>query len=71
MLIDTEDTERSFTHLSLVGFSELKNQRLGIRLIYRATPDNKIEIIEIVVIGKREAEKVFIIADKRISKKNR
>ncbi|MFL2098015.1 hypothetical protein ACEN4B_06350 [Marinilactibacillus psychrotolerans] len=47
----------------------MKNQRLGICLIYRATPDNKIEIIEIVVIGKREAEKVFIIADKRISKK--
>ncbi|WP_413526662.1 hypothetical protein [Marinilactibacillus psychrotolerans] len=55
-------------YAKLVGFSELKNQRLGIRLIYRTKPDNKIEIIEIVIIGKREDEKVFITADKRINK---
>lgn len=55
-------------YAKLVGFSELKNQRLGIRLIYRTKSDNKIEIIEIVIIGKREDEKVFITADKRINK---
>lgn len=55
-------------YAKLVGFSELKNQRLGIRLIYRTKPDNKIEIIEIVIIGKREDEKVVITADKRINK---
>lgn len=42
----------------LAGFKELKNQKLGIRLIFKPTIDGHIEIIEIVAIGKRDEEKL-------------
>lgn len=53
----------------LAGFKELKNQKLGIRLIYKVNKEGEIEIIEIVAIGKREAEKVFITAENRRKKR--
>ena len=56
------------TYSKLAGFKELKNQKLGIRLIFKPTTDNQIEIIEIVAIGKREEEKVFLTAEKRRKK---
>lgn len=56
------------SYSKLAGFKELKNQKLGIRLIFKPTKDNQIEIIEIVAIGKREDEKVFTIAEKRRKK---
>lgn len=56
------------TYSKLSGFKELKNQKLGIRLIFKPTTDNQIEIIEIVAIGKREEEKVFLTAEKRRKK---
>ncbi|SLM84440.1 hypothetical protein FM121_00005 [Vagococcus fluvialis bH819] len=37
----------------------LKNQKLGICLIFKPPTDNQIEIIEIVTIGKREEKKYF------------
>lgn len=49
----------------LAGFKELKDQKLGIRLIFKPTKDNPIEIIEIVVVGKREEEKVFLTDEKK------
>lgn len=53
------------TYSKLAGFKELKNQKLGVRLIFKPTKDNQIEIIEIVAIGKRDEEKVFLTAEKR------
>ena len=53
------------SYSNLAGFKELKNNKLGIRLIFKETSKNQIEIIEIVAIGKREDEKVFKIAEKR------
>jgi mRNA interferase RelE/StbE len=49
----------------LSGCKELKNQKFGIRLIFRPSAEGHIEIIEIVAIGKREDEKVFLTAEKR------
>lgn len=49
----------------LAGFKELKNQKLGVRLIFKPTKDDQIETIEIVAIGKRDDEKVFLTAEKR------
>jgi len=57
-----------FNSIYIAGFKELKNQKLGIRLIFKPTTDNQIEIIEIVAIGKREEEKVFLTAEKRRKK---
>ncbi|MXQ51994.1 addiction module toxin RelE [Salinicoccus hispanicus] len=54
------------THYSkLAGFKELKNQKIGIRLIFKASSEGNIEIIEIVAIGKREDEKIFHTAERR------
>ena len=44
------------SYSKLAGFKELKHQKLGVRLIFKPMKDNKLEIIEIVVIGKREDE---------------
>lgn len=56
-------------YAKIVGFKELKNQKLGIRLIFRPTTDEQIEIIEIAAIGKRDEEKVFITTEKRRKKR--
>lgn len=56
------------TYSKLAGFKELKNQRLGVRLIFKPTLDGTIEIIEIVAIGKREDKKIFHMAEKRRKK---
>ncbi|MEC6747686.1 addiction module toxin RelE [Marinilactibacillus sp. XAAS-LB27] len=52
-------------YAKLSGFKELKNQKLGLRMIYKATDEGQIEVIEIIVIGKREDAKVFKEAEKR------
>lgn len=60
---------RNTSYSKLAGFKELKHQKLGVRLIFKPMKDNKVEIIEIVVIGKREDEKVFLTAEKRRKKR--
>ncbi|TVT27718.1 addiction module toxin RelE [Salinicoccus cyprini] len=57
------------THYSkLAGFKELKNHKIGIRLIFKVSSEGNIEIIEIVAIGKREDEKIFRTAENRRKK---
>lgn len=56
---------RKNSYSKLAGFKELKNDRIGIRLIFKPSSDGTIEIIEIVAIGTREEEKVFKTAEKR------
>lgn len=58
---------RNNAYSKLAGFKELKNDRIGIRLIFRPSSEGMIEIIEIVAIGTREEEKVFKTAEKRRS----
>lgn len=49
----------------LHGLKKLKNNKLGLRLIFRVCDDN-VEIIEILVIGKREDFAVYKEAEKRL-----
>ena len=48
---------------------KLKHKRLGLRVIFRQS-DIGIEIIEIVVVGKREDDEVYEIAAKRLGRIN-
>ncbi len=50
---------------NLAGCNRLKNNRLGLRVIFRETK-NKVEVIQIVVIGKRADHEVYRIASKRL-----
>ncbi|MFZ2584923.1 MAG: addiction module toxin RelE [Enterococcus aquimarinus] len=56
------------TYSKLAGFKELKNQRLGIRLIFKPCKDGSIEIIEIIAIGRRADDEIFFTAEKRRKK---
>ncbi|HEY5466662.1 MAG TPA: addiction module toxin RelE [Clostridia bacterium] len=49
----------------LHGLKKLKNNKLGLRLIFRVCADN-VEIIEILVIGKREDFAVYKEVEKRL-----
>jgi len=51
----------------LTDCNKLKHKKLGIRVIFREQK-NEIEVIEIVVIGKREDEEVNREAEKRLGR---
>lgn len=55
-------------YAKLAGFKELKNNKLGIRMIYKISDNGDIVIITIYAIGKREDEKVFKSVEKRRKK---
>lgn len=57
-------------YAQLSGFKELKQHKLGIRMIFKQLEDGAIEIIEIIAIGRRDSEQVFKIAEKRRQKLN-
>jgi mRNA interferase RelE/StbE len=46
---------------------KLKHKKLGLRVIFRQSPEG-IEIIEIVVIGKREDDEVYETAIERLGR---
>ncbi|MCL1903984.1 MAG: hypothetical protein FWF94_06170 [Oscillospiraceae bacterium] len=46
---------------------KLKHKKLGLRVIFRQSSDG-IEIIEIVVIGKRDDDEVYNIAEERLGR---
>ena len=50
---------------TLTGYRKLKHRKLGLRIIFRQVA-NKIEIIEVVAIGKRSDSEIYKIAEKRI-----
>lgn len=52
-------------HGKLAGCKKLKNKRLGLRIVFRPSP-NGIEIIQIIAIGKRDKLAVYRDAEKRI-----
>lgn len=52
-------------HGKLAGCKKLKNKRLGLRIVFRPSP-NGIEIIQIIAIGKRDKLAVYRNAEKRI-----
>jgi len=47
--------------------NKLKHKRLGLRVIFREHGDG-IEVIEIVVVGKRTDAEVYTIAEKRLGR---
>lgn len=50
----------------LVGCNRLKNNKMGLRVIFREI-DDKMEVIQIVVIGKRDDSEVYNIASIRLN----
>ncbi|MFY3790339.1 type II toxin-antitoxin system RelE/ParE family toxin [Ureibacillus sp. MALMAid1270] len=50
----------------LVGCRKVKLRKLGIRIVYRLNNNDRIEIIDIIAIGKRDDEEVYKNANKRI-----
>ena len=47
--------------------SKLKHKRLGLRVVFRER-DEVIEVIEIVVVGKRTDAEVYATAEKRLGR---
>ena len=54
-------------HGKLSDCRKLKHKRLGLRVIFRESPIG-IEIIEIVVVGKRADSEVHTLAEKRLGR---
>lgn len=57
-------------HGDLSDCRKLKHKRLGLRMLFKES-DLGIEIIEIVVIGKRDDQEVYNIAENRLRKSAR
>ena len=55
-------------HGKLWDCRKLKHKKLGLRVIFRQS-DNGIEIIEIVVIGKRGDNEAYDVAEERLGRK--
>ena len=53
-------------HGSLAQCNKLKNKRMGLRIIFREVQE-RIEVIQIVAIGKRDKEKIYKMAEDRLS----
>ena len=54
-------------HGKLWDCRRLKHKRLGLRVVFRQS-DVGIEIIEIVIVGKREDDEVYTTAEKRLGR---
>lgn len=52
-------------HGALTNCNKLKNKKMGLRVIFREA-QGKVEVIQIVVIGKRDKETVYKIAENQI-----
>lgn len=55
-------------HGQLEGCNKLKNRKLGLRIVFRQDKE-KMEIIQIVAIGKRRRNKVYNDATERLKDK--
>ena len=53
-------------HGSLAQCNKLNNKKMGFRVIFREV-QGKFEVIQVVVIGKRDKETVYKIAENRIN----
>ena len=52
-------------HGSLSECRKLKNKKMGLRIVFRES-NGKIEVIQIVAIGKRDKKEVYKTAENRI-----
>lgn len=53
-------------HGALSQCNKLKNRKMGLRIIFREV-QGKVEVIQIVVIGKRDKNAVYKIAENRLN----
>ncbi|WP_225743236.1 type II toxin-antitoxin system RelE/ParE family toxin [Marinilactibacillus sp. Marseille-P9653] len=53
-------------HGALAQCNKLKNKKMGLRVIFREV-QGKLEVIQVVVIGKRDKKTVYKIAENRIN----
>ena len=51
----------------LYDCNKLKHKKLGLRVIFREH-DSEIEVVEIVVVGKRADSEVYTLAEKRLGR---
>ncbi|MGX7410391.1 type II toxin-antitoxin system RelE family toxin [Enterococcus avium] len=54
-------------HGKLSDCRKLKHRRLGLRVIFKES-DAGVEIIEIIVVGKREDSEAYKLAEKRLGR---
>ncbi|WP_281862891.1 type II toxin-antitoxin system RelE family toxin [Planomicrobium okeanokoites] len=53
-------------HGNLAQCNKLKNKKMGLRIIFREA-ERTIQVIQIVAIGKRDREKIYKMAEERLS----
>lgn len=53
-------------HGNLAKCNKLKNKKMGLRIIFREA-EGTIQMIQIVAIGKRDKEKIYKLAEERLS----
>ena len=53
-------------HGALAKCNKLKNKKMGLRVIFRES-QGKIEVIQVVVIGKRDKKAVYKTAESRMN----
>ena len=53
-------------HGNLAQCNKLKNKKMGLRIIFREV-EGTIQVIQIVAIGKRDKEKIYQMAEERLS----
>ena len=53
-------------HGNLAHCNKLKNKKIGLRIIFREV-EGTIQVIQIVAIGKRDKEKIYKMAEERLS----
>lgn len=53
-------------HGALAQCNKLKNKKMGLRIIFREV-QGKFEVIQVVVIGKRDKKTVYKVAENRIN----
>lgn len=53
-------------HGNLAQCNKLKNKKMGLRIIFREA-ERTIQVIQVVAIGKRDKEKIYKMAEERLS----
>ena len=53
-------------HGNLAKCNKLKNKKMGLRIIFREA-EGTVQVIQIVAIGKRDKERIYKLAEERLS----
>ncbi|MGN1408114.1 type II toxin-antitoxin system RelE family toxin [Lactobacillus sp.] len=59
-------------HGSLEGWRKLKNRKMGLRIVFGQDPKTgRIDVVDVIAIGKREKSRVYQVALERIQNKRK